>query len=80
MIEITGLKFGENKTFSDCIKGFMPPILDEIVQKVFFKGSKTCLPRNWWPIPRPFLAFIQNFSNRIFKIWKIRLYLFNKLK
>lgn len=33
MIEISGLKFGENKSFSDCIKGFMPPILDEIASK-----------------------------------------------
>jgi len=38
MIEITSLKFAENKTFGDCISGFMPPILDEILQKVNYSS------------------------------------------
>ena len=34
IISITSLKFAENKTFKDCIQGFMPPIFDDIKVKV----------------------------------------------
>ena len=46
MIEITSLKFAENKTFKDCIYGFMPPILEDFLLKVNYNLLKKYVYKN----------------------------------